>query len=111
MGESKFKSIDEEKHKQVREIERRINDLSEHAEMWQKAGGMGYQMAMKAREEVQDLKLQRDDILNGTNTYRIAQIEREIKRLQSIKEESKFFKKKRCDKKIAEYTDEANKLR
>ena len=47
---------EEEKNREVAEIDARIQDLNAHRSMWARAGGMGGAMAMKAVGELEELQ-------------------------------------------------------
>ena len=102
----KIDSLNPEKKEQLDKVEKKIKDLEEHRHMWFKAGGMGGRMAMDATTEIEDLKILRSDIINGTNHY--AKIEEyreaveELKRLKAKREKATFFKKFKIDKEIKE---------
>ncbi len=102
----KSDDLNSDKKEQLNKVEKRIKDLEEHRHMWFKAGGMGGRMAMEATTEIEDLKVLRSDIINGTNHY--AKIEKykqaveELKRLKAQREKTIFFKRGKIDKEIKE---------
>ena len=70
--------------KRLREIDDRIEHLSSHMTMWSRAGGRGGAMAMQALGEINELKREKERILNGTQA-KIDEIEQQIEILKSIK--------------------------
>lgn len=75
----------------VSEIDRRISDLESHIAMWGRAGAGN--MAMQALAEIADLKLEKEDLLNGTNKLEISKTTRELNRLKFLKEEAGLIKR------------------
>ncbi len=70
--------------KRLREIDDRIEHLSSHMTMWSRAGGRGGAMAMQALGEINELKREKERILNGTQA-KIDDIEQQIEILKSLK--------------------------
>ena len=62
--------------KRLREIDDRIDHLSSHMTMWGRAGGRGGAMAMQALGEINELKREKERILNGTQA-KIDEIEQQ----------------------------------
>lgn len=96
----------EEKEEMIREINRRINGLSEHRIMWSRAGGMGGKMAMQASQEIHELKMQRDDLINGTHEFEIYKLEKEIKRLKLLRDDAILLQKRKLNKEIKKKEEE-----
>lgn len=70
--------------KRLKEIDDRIEHLKDHMTMWSRAGGRGGAMAMQALGEINELKREKERILNGTQA-KIDDIEQQIEILKSIK--------------------------
>ena len=68
------------------EIDARIEDLKAHMSMWGRAGGRGGAMAMQAVSEINELKAEKERILNGTQA-KIDKISKKIKSLQEQKQQ------------------------
>ena len=85
--------MEESKEKRIEEIDKRIEDLKKHATMWGRAGGRGGNMMLKAYEEIDELTIEKEDLINGTNKLEIYKIEKELKRLKAMKEYVNIFKK------------------
>ena len=78
--------MEENKQNRLKEIDERLKSLEEHAVMWGKAGGRGGKMMMMAYTEIEELRLEQEDLINGTNKLQIHKLEKEINRLKSLKE-------------------------
>ena len=90
--------------KRLREIDDRIEHLSSHMTMWGRAGGRGGAMAMQALGEINELKREKERILNGTQA-KIDEIEQQIEILKSIKRRIRkldIFKQMEYSKEIKE---------
>ena len=81
------------KEERISEIDARIEDLKEHAKMWIKAGGMGNKMAMQAYGEIEELEIEKEDLINGTNKLQIHLLNKKLIQLKVLKEESAFVMK------------------
>ena len=102
---------DEEKKQKILEIEDRIEDLRDHQSMWRRAGGMGGRMAMDANQEIKDLEMIKGDLENGTHNYEIKELERNIKRLKTLRDEAIFFKRGKYKKELEEKEQELESLK
>lgn len=74
---------EEEKNREVAEIDARIQDLNAHRSMWARAGGMGGAMAMKAVGELEDLQNKKYDILYGTHRVEIKELSDKIASIEN----------------------------
>lgn len=92
--------MNEAKQKRIEELDKAIADLREHMVMWGRAGGVGGRMAMQAYGQLQELELEREDLVNGTNKLAISRKEREIARLRALKEDAILLKKLRYKKEL-----------
>ena len=73
----------EEKYKnRLVEIDNRINDLTAHMTMWNRAGGG--RMAMQAVAEIDSLKAEKERILDGSQV-KIDNIQEQINGLKNLK--------------------------
>ncbi len=89
-----------DKEQRIAEIDKRIQDLEQHREMWRKAGGHGKNMALQAFGEIRELELEKEDLINGTNNLKLYKLEKEKKRLEALKEDANFIKKMRYKKEL-----------
>ena len=90
--------------KRLKEIDDRIEHLSSHMTMWSRAGGRGGAMAMQALGEINELKREKERILNGTQA-KIDELEQQIEILKSIKRrisKLNIFKQMEYSKEIKE---------
>lgn len=94
----------------LRNIECRIDELREISNILSDAHNNG-DLFLSVKQELDDLRLKRHDILNGTNKYKIKQLELEILRLKSIRDNVAYFKKKKYTKAIQEHSKEIKKLK
>ena len=95
------------------EIDARIKDLQEHMGMWGRAGGRGGAMAMQAVGEINELKAEKERILNGTQT-KIDKIGKKIKTLEEQKKQhSKInvIKQVRLNREIKQQQQEIETLK
>lgn len=70
-------------------IDSRIEDLYDHMRMWGRAGGKGGAMAMEAQHEINELKAEKERILNGTQ----AKIDKLYTKIKTLTEEKKQHSK------------------
>ena len=84
----------EDKNKKIEELEARIADLELHKDMWFRAGGMGGRMALQAMEEIDDLKLELEDLKKGTHYSMAAFLEDLIRRQKSMLADANYGKRK-----------------
>lgn len=103
--------MEKSKQERIQEIDERIKGLSEHASMWARAGGRGGMMAMDAQAEIIQLKLEREDLINGTNKLRIHNIENELERLTYLKRDAFVFKRLMYNSKIKKLEKELYALK
>ena len=101
---------EEEKNQRIIQIDKRIQDLEQHREMWRKAGGHGKNMALQAGSEIRDLMMEKDDLINGTNNLEIKKIEIKINQLKLLKEKANFIKKYKVNAEIKAATSELEAL-
>lgn len=90
------------------EIDARIEDLKAHMSMWGRAGGRGGAMAMQAVSEINELKAEKERILNGTQA-KIDKISKKIKSLQEQKQQVakiNLIKQSKLNKQIREQEEE-----
>lgn len=90
------------------EIDARIADLKAHMSMWGRAGGRGGAMAMQAVSEINELKAEKERILNGTQA-KIEKISKKIKSLQEQKQQVakiNLIKQAQLNKQIREQEEE-----
>lgn len=90
------------------EIDARIEDLKAHMSMWGRAGGRGGAMAMQAVSEINELKAEKERILNGTQA-KIDKISKKIKSLQEQKQQVakiNLIKQAQLNKQIREQEEE-----
>lgn len=90
------------------EIDARIEDLKAHMSMWSRAGGRGGAMAMQAVSEINELKAEKERILNGTQA-KIDKISKKIKSLQEQKQQVakiNLIKQSKLNKQIREQEEE-----
>lgn len=80
-----------DKEQRIAEIDKRIQDLEQHREMWRNAGGPGKNMALQAGGEIRDLMMEKEDLINGTHNFEIVKTKREIAKLQDLKKEALFI--------------------
>ena len=99
------------KEERVRELDKRIADLKEHASMWAKSGGRGGMMAMNAHAEVKELELERYDLINGTNKLAIYRIEKELERLTYLRRDANMFQRMSYNSKIKKLEKELYALK
>lgn len=85
---------------ELNQIDKRIKDLEEHIPLWLNARGMGKNMAVRAYEEIKELKLKKEDLINGTNKYEIYKIEKKLTQLNSLKNSANLIKKIQYNNKI-----------
>lgn len=96
--------LDAKYEKRVREINKRVEDLRQHQEMWRKAGGKGYSMADKAKKEIDALLEEKERILSGR--------QQKIDELEDIKNILELFKKRvKTSKRREEYASEIRALK
>lgn len=96
----------------VKEIDARIDDLKVHMTMWGRAGGRGGSMAMQALGEINELKREKERILNGTQE-KIDNLEQEIEILRKLKNrisKLKVFRQLELSKTIKEQEQEIQML-
>lgn len=103
--------MEENKQNRIKEIEERIKDLEAHSIMWARAGGRGGKMALQADAEIKELKLEKEDLINGTNKLPIYKFEKEIDRLKSLKEYANIFKKMTYNHKLKKLEEELKPLK
>lgn len=103
--------MEKSKVERIQEIDERIKGLSEHASMWARAGGRGGMMAMDAQAEIIQLKLEREDLINGTNKLEIYRIERELRSLISLRSDANIFQKISYNSKIKKLEKELYSLK
>ena len=101
---------DGEKEKRIREIDERIKGLEEHRTMWARSGGAGGRMAMQAIAEISDLNLEKQDLLTGSNSLKIKKIRQEITRLEALKKQARFFKKRAYTKELEQKKAELDQM-
>ena len=97
--------MEEKYQRRLLEIDKRIEDLENHITMWLKAGGRGSRMAGDARQEIANLKLEKERILDGTQE-KIDKIEEKIAELKVLKSQCKalqILKKAKINKEINYY--------
>jgi len=99
------------KEERIKEIDERIKDLQAHMEMWEKVGGRGGMMAMNAHEELKELKLEREDLINGTNKLAIYRIEKELQRLTYLRRDANVFQRIGYNSKIKKLEKELYALK
>ena len=92
----------------IKEIDKRIKDINDHQLMWIKAKADN--KCNQALKEIQDLTIEKNDILNGTNEFEKIKITREIEKLQELKRKALFFKKRIYKKQILEKEEELKKI-
>ena len=81
------------KEKRIKEIDDRIEGLSARRDMWFKAGGRGGMMAMQADCEIKELKLEKEDLINGTHKLPVYRIEKELERVTYLRRDANIFQK------------------
>ena len=81
------------KEKRMKEIDDRIEGLSARRDMWFKAGCRGGMMAMQADCEIKELKLEKEDLINGTHKLPIYRIEKELERVTYLRRDANIFQK------------------
>ena len=92
------------------EIDVRIEDLKIHMGMWGRAGGG--RMAMEAIREINNLKAEKERILNGTQE-KYEEIEAKIKELKELRAQClaiNFIKKTRLKKEIGNYEEQKRRI-
>ena len=99
-----------DKEKRLAEIDQRIEDLEAHAKMWGNARGVGGNMMIQAWAEINDLKLEREDLINGTHNLEKHKREKEIERLNVLLEQAKFIKKIKYRKELKAQEEALNAL-
>ncbi|MBR1936364.1 MAG: hypothetical protein IJ842_01590 [Bacilli bacterium] len=82
MNEKNFSELtQEERDNKIAELEKRIENLSQHRSMWSHAGGLGGRMASETNNEIQNLWLLIDDLKNGTHKYKRSELNNQINKL------------------------------
>lgn len=102
--------MDNDKEQRIEQIDKRIKDLEEQRSMWFKAGGPGVRMAMQSVGEIEDLKMEKDDLINGTNNLGIKMKEREISELKRLRDEASFLQSHKYKKQINEREAELERM-
>lgn len=100
-----------DKQKRIEEIEERINNLREHRAMWGRAGGVGGKMAMQAVAEIEELELEKEDLLNGTNKLEIYRIQKRITQLKLLREQANILKKLHYNSEIKKAEEQLKSLK
>jgi len=79
--------MEEKYQRRLLEIDNRIEDLENHITMWLKAGGHGSRMAGQGRQEISELKKEKERILNGTQEKidELKELKAQCKAIQLIK--------------------------
>lgn len=103
--------MEKSKEERISEIDLRIEGLTVRSDMWIKAGGRGGMMAMKADAEIKELKLERDDLINGTHKLPIYRIEKELERLTYLRRDANIFQKVIYNSKIKKLEKELYALK
>ena len=95
----------------IKRINEKISILERQSRYWFEYGAKHGEKALKAKQEIDDLKLKREDIINGTNKYKIKHIELEILRLKAVRDNVSYLKKKKYDKAIQEQEEMVKELK
>lgn len=82
-----------DKEKRIQEIDKEIADIEKRKAEWQNGDKFGLHFAFILDHDIARLQLEKGDLLNGTNNYRIYQLEREISMLKMLKEQALFVGK------------------
>ena len=101
-----------EKNEQERidQINQRIKNLKEHMVMWGKAGGVGGRMVTQAIAEIEELELEKEDLLNGTNNLMIYKTQKRLNQLKLLKEDANLIKKLQYNSEIKKAEAELQSL-
>ena len=102
--------MEKTKEERISEIDERIEGLKEHALMWRKAGGAGYKMAMQAYSEIEELELEKEDLINGTNKLQIHLLNKKLIQLKILKDESAVVMKLKYINQIKKAEEELTSL-
>ena len=103
--------MEDNKQKRINEINEKIENLREHAMMWEKSSSRGGKLMMTVHTEIQELELEKEDLINGTNKLRIYKIEKEIRYLNAIKSNINIFKNLMCNREIKKLENELRSLK
>ena len=106
-----MKELSSEKLELIKRIDARISELEKSSKEWFKNASQYGDLVLRAKQEIDDLRLKREDIINGTNKYRIEHIELEILRLKIARDNANYLKRKKYDKAIHEHRKEIKKLK
>ncbi len=108
--------MEKERDARIREIDKRIDDLISHRSMWASSGGMGGNMAMKANDEIEELRKEKEDLLNDTDNIGIDKKHARLRELNELRETANFLKKmkynseiKKVEEQIRDFRSNSNK--
>ena len=85
--------MENEKNARIQEIDKRLEGLIIHQSRWARAGGVGGSMAMKANAEIEELRKEKEDILNDTQNIGIDKKHAQLRELKELREKANFLKK------------------
>lgn len=82
-----------DKEKRIQEIDKEIEDLEKRKFEWLDDDSFGFHLTFILDHDIAKLQLEKGDLLNGTNNYRIYQLEREINMLKMLRDQALFIGK------------------
>ena len=82
-----------DKEKRIQEIDKEIEDLEKRKSEWLDDDSFGFHLTFILDHDIAKLQLEKGDLLNGTNNYRIYQLEREINMLKMLRDQALFIGK------------------
>ena len=103
--------MEKSKEERIKELDERIKDLDLHIGIWIKAGARGGMMAMRGEAELKELKLEREDLISGTNKLAIYKIEKELERLTYLRRDANIFQRLVYNSKIKKLEKELYALK
>lgn len=85
--------MENENEARIHEIDKILEELTSHRSMWAKSGGMGGKMALEANNRIEELKREREALLNDTNNIGISKKYALLRELKELRKEASFLKK------------------
>ena len=103
--------LSEEVTKRIQEIDKRLEGLIIHQSRWARAGGVGGSMAMKANAEIEELRKEKEDILNDTQNIGIDKKHAQLRELKELREKANFLKKMKYASEIKKIEEQIQDFR
>ncbi len=95
-----------DKDKRISEIDEQIMALAERANMLGNSGGTDGAIVLQTFAEINELKMEKDDLINGTHQLEINKKEKRIRQLKTLLEDARFLKRMKYQKELKEQVDE-----